>query len=242
VTVYREPLRGGGGFKAKALAEQALAAALTEAEGGRLTDGGIIRLGAYLDEWLTTKVEAGLRPTTAVSYRFHIEQYIRPQPGSVRLKDLRPAHVEGLLRSITVDESGRRRSAATVRRIYATLRSALASAVRRRVVAYNAAADVDLPRTQRPKVRPWEPAGLGRFLDSLDGHPLAAVFELIAATGLRRGEALGLRWSDVDLDRARLVVRQQLLQVTSPSSRAEWALLRRPPRSGGLRRAQDRQR
>ena len=210
-----------GGFRTRALAEQALAAALSGAQEGRYVDGGQVKLGPYLDQWLTAKVEAGLRPTTAVSYRLHIEQYIRPQLGSVRLKDLRPTHVEALLRSVTVDESGRRRSAATVRRIHATLRSALASAVRRRLVPYNAAADVELPRTKRPKVRPWEPAELGRFLDSLEGHDLAAVFELIAASGLRRGEALGLRWSDVDLDRSRLVVRQQLLQVTSPSARAE---------------------
>jgi integrase len=207
-----------GGFATRAAAEQALAAALVGAQEGRLVDGGLIKLGVYLDEWLAGKLEAGLRPTTAVSYRQHIQQYIRPRLGNVRLKDLRPAHVEKLLRELAVDDEGRPRSGATLRRVHATLRSALASAVRRRLVPYNAAADVDLPRTQRPKVHPWEPEELGRFLDSLDGHPLAAVFELIAATGLRRGEALGLRWGDVDLDKGILVVRQQLLQVTDQSA------------------------
>jgi integrase len=69
----------------------------------------------------------------------------------------------------------------------------------------------------RPKVKPWQPEELGRFLDSLGGHRLAALYELIAATGLRRGEACGLRWSDVDLERGVLVVRQQLVQVDTPT-------------------------
>ena len=93
-------------------------------------------------------------------------------------------------------------------------------AQRQQLVAFNAAANLDLPAAARPKVRPWEPAELGRFLDSLGGDRLAALFELIAATGLRRGEACGLRWSDVDLGRGVLVVRQQLVQVSVPDERA----------------------
>jgi hypothetical protein len=62
-------------------------------------------------------------------------------------------------------------------------------------------------------VRPLEPAELGRLLDHLAGDLLGAFFEMVAATGLRRGEALALRWSDVNIDRGRLVVRQQLVQI-----------------------------
>ena len=61
--------------------------------------------------------------------------------------------------------------------------------------------------------QPWEPGELGRFLDHAVGHRLGVVYDLIAATGLRRGEALGLRWSDVDLSAAALVVRQQLVDT-----------------------------
>ena len=104
--------------------------------------------------------------------------------------------------------------------MHATLRSALSSAQRQQLVAFNAAANLDLPAAARPKVRPWEPAELGRFLDSLGGDRLAALFELIAATGLRRGESCGLRWSDVDLERGVIVVRQQLVQVGVPDERA----------------------
>jgi len=62
-------------------------------------------------------------------------------------------------------------------------------------------------------VHPWEPAELGTFLDHAATHWLGNLFELIALAGLRRGEALGLRWSDVDLERGVLVVRQQVVQL-----------------------------
>lgn len=80
-------------------------------------------------------------------------------------------------------------------------------------MSYNAAVDVALPKAARPKVQPWEPAGLGRFLDHAAGDRLGVLFEVMAASGLRRGEACGLRWADVDLERGRLVVRQQVVVI-----------------------------
>jgi integrase len=102
---------------------------------------------------------------------------------------------------------------ATIRRGHATLRSAMSTARRRRLIGVNPAVDIDLPASARPKVRPWEPAELGAFLDSISDEQLAPLFEVIAATGLRRGEALGLRWQDVNLDSRQLTVRQQVLEL-----------------------------
>jgi integrase len=209
-----------GGFATKTAAEQALAAVVDEANRGNVAHDEGQKVGDYLDAWLAAKVVDGLRPSTAVSYRHHIDAYLRPQLGHLRLRDLKPTHVEQALRAIGQPASrGRQLGPATVRRVHATLSSALASAKRKRLINYNPAVDIDLPRTSRPKVRPWEPAELGAFLDSLGGHRLAPVFETIAATGLRRGEALGLRWDDVDLDGGVIVVRQQLLQVSNPNAR-----------------------
>lgn len=72
--------------------------------------------------------------------------------------------------------------------------------------------DVALPKTARPKVQPWEPTELGRFIDCAAGDRLGVLFEVMAASGLRRGEACGLRWAD-DLERGRLVVRQQVVVI-----------------------------
>ncbi|MGH3569958.1 MAG: tyrosine-type recombinase/integrase [Pseudonocardia sp.] len=125
-----------------------------------------------------------------------------------------------MLRAVAKGKPGRPAPGAkTVRVAHGVLRSALTSARRARLVAFNAAADIELPAASRPKVRPWQPAELGAFLDSLGAERLAPLFELIAATRLRRGEACGLRWADVDLTRGVLVVRQQLTQVDLPAER-----------------------
>jgi integrase len=104
------------------------------------------------------------------------------------------------------------RSATTVERVHACLCSSLARAVKRGLIGYNPAlrSTVDLPPTTKPQVRPWTGEDLGRFLDSANGHPLGALFEVAAYTGLRRGEACGLRWSDIDFAKRELTVRQQI--------------------------------
>ena len=95
----------------------------------------------------------------------------------------------------------------------ATLRSALNDARREGLVNMNVATDAQVPRAERPKVHPWEPAELGTFLDHAGSHRLGPLYEIIALAALRRGEACGLRWSDVDLEQGHLVVRQQLVQL-----------------------------
>ena len=96
---------------------------------------------------------------------------------------------------------------------HATLRSALTSARKARLVPYNAASDVELPLVRPAKVRPWEPEELATFLDHAASHRLGAMFEVMAFTGLRRGEACALRWSAANLEHGNLVVRSQLIEL-----------------------------
>jgi integrase len=109
--------------------------------------------------------------------------------------------------------SGKPLSPASVRRIYSTLRSALNSAVKRRMLAHNPALHVELPRTALYRPVVWDAQQVGIFLDAIQGHRLYALYGVVVLTGLRRGEALGLRWADVDLDEGVLHVRQQVVAV-----------------------------
>lgn len=205
-----------GGFKAKTEAEAALAELVDSAAKGTLTHDDGQTVAAFLRRWLDEKVRNGLRAKTQASYRQHIDQYFVPHFGQLRLRDLRPTHVEAMLEAIATPRPGRRKpmGAASVRRVHATLHSAMATAKRRRLISFNPATDVELPSATRPKVRPWEPSELGRFLDHAGSDELGPLFELAAATGLRRGEACGLRWRDVDLERGVLVVRQQIVTLS----------------------------
>jgi integrase len=208
------------GFPTKHDAETALAEAVTEANQGRYRDDGRRTVENYLQEWIDTKVANGLRLTTARTYRQHIDAYLVPYIGHVRMRDLRPSHVTRMLVQLSERAGGRnRRSAQTVQRVRATLRSALADALRDGLVKHNAARDAQGPRGTRPKVRPWEPAQLGEFLDYVAGNRLGALYQLLALTGLRRGEACGLRWADVDLTSSRLVVCQQVVQLDGQTFR-----------------------
>jgi len=103
---------------------------------------------------------------------------------------------------------------ATIRRTHAVLRSALSQAKRSRLVSENVAQDVNgLPERGKSRPAPWEPEQLGRFLDATASHRFGPLYEFLAFTGLRRGEACALRWSDVVLEDRVLNVRSSLVQV-----------------------------
>ncbi len=142
-------------------------------------------------------------------YRRHGEVHLIPNLGPTRLRDLRPHQVREVLRTLIASGLG----VTTVRRVHATPRSALSDAVRAELILSNPATHATAPRQQRPRISPWEPEELGAFLDHASSDEFSAVFELIAAGGLRRGEALGLRWEDVDLANGVLTVRQQVVQL-----------------------------
>jgi integrase len=163
-----------------------------------------LTVGEYLTEWLDGKRD--LRPTTRRSYEMHLENVLIPHLGRIELAGLRRSHVEAMLENID-------RGATTKQRIRATLRSALSDAEREGLIVVNAARLARLEPARRLPVRPLEPEELGRLLDHLASDPLGLLYEVIAMTGLRRGEALGLRWVDVDLDAGVLAVRRQVVQI-----------------------------
>ena len=219
----RRQLRRGG-FPTKRAAEAARDAVV-----GRLQDGVSVddrtTVGEWLRYWYEEKTKpsgasaAGrkVRATTARSFAQHLNTYLIPTLGHLPLAGLRAEDISAAYDQITAHPArpGSPMSPATLRRVHATLRSALNAAVRARRIDRNPARFVDLPDYRRPPVSPWSPAELGAFLDQAASHRLGVLFEVMALTGLRRGEALGLRWSDVDLTGMVITVRQQLVQVGS---------------------------
>lgn len=177
-----------------------------------------LTLGEYLESWLSLCEGRSLRPATIASYRCAISSQIAPALGSVRLDRVLPRDLNrfylGLLRD------GRKRggglSPRTVRYAHAILRKALGDAVRLGYVDLNPAASADPPSavSARSSVfETWTPDELGRFLRESRKHALYPAFHLAAATGLRRGEVLGLRWSDIDFEGRQLQVVQTVIEV-----------------------------
>lgn len=203
------------GFATKADAAAALAELSTSVHQGSHLESSRLTLAVYLQQWLDGRTR--LRPTTRESYDRYLQRYFVPLLGHIELRSLRAVDIERAYAEVRLGTGrGIKRhqpvSAATLLRIHSVLKAALNTAVRRKLLPYNPALGVELEQIRRPRVRPYEPQELGRFLDTAASHHLGPLFEVLALTGLRRGEAVGLRWQDVDLDKRVLVVRQQVVR------------------------------
>lgn len=146
--------------------------------------------------------------------RLHVVPYI----GNIPLQKLTPDDLDGLYDLLLT--SGRRNggggglSPKMVRNIHNMLRKALADACRKGTLQRNVATLADPPKPGRDTaMRFWTPQQLRQFLDEITDHRLAPAFVVAAHTGMRRGEVLGLAWRDLDLDAARLSVRQAVITV-----------------------------
>lgn len=202
--------RSKAGFRTRREAEVALREKLEEVRRHESPTDERVTVGDYLQRWLEGK--RGIRATTLRAYEGHVRVHLVPHIGHVRLVDLRPDHLDRMYAAIQRGDLRPAPGQATVRRIHATSRAALNSALKRRLLNYNPATQVELPPEPLRERDVLTPAQLARFLQVSGRDRLAAAYRLIAFTGLRRGECCGLRWRDVDLEQGLLTVRQQLTQ------------------------------
>jgi integrase len=211
-----------------------------EATTGRETPA----LGECVEEWLESCVRRGLKVSTVRGYRTLASLYIPGELRQMPVDQVTSAELDGLYDVLL--RQGRRNGGGlkpiTVRKVHLILRGTLERAVKRGAVGANAARGAEAPRARacRAPIFPvWSPEELQRFLQSARAHPYYAAFHVAASTGLRRGELLGLRWCDVDLDNALVQVLQTVILVRadvlidtpkSPTSRRRVDLDRRTAR------------
>lgn len=198
------------GFTTKKEAQIALSAAVDRVNKGLYVTGAPVLVRDFLDGWLQGK--ATLRDSTVQAYRSHLDLYLIPHLGHVRLAELRHHHVERMFTDLR-SRPGAPLSPATLQRIRATFNSALNSAMKRQLILVNSVASIELPSIPRRSHSVWTIDELNRFFDFTAKERLAVAYRVVAMTGFRRGEIAGLRWEDVDLDRRILHVRQQRVQL-----------------------------
>ena len=162
-------------------------------------------VGTFLHRWLEFKRSA-LRPRSYESYAHLVRVHLMPGLERVRLAKLTPLDVSAWFRRHHAQGAGAR----TIQYARAVLRAALNQALRWGLVARNAAALSDAPRHEAGEIRPLTPEEAKVLLASVVGHRLEALITVAVGLGLRRGEALGLRWRDVDLKAGTLSVRRTL--------------------------------
>ena len=210
--------------KTRSEVERKLRKLLTELEHGRVPADGRLTVRDFLERWFTLH-RARLRPRTVRTYEQIIRLYLVPELGRLRLAHLVPSEIERAL--LRLCERGL--APRTVAHCRAVLRRALQDAVRDGLLARNPAALAQPPAVPPPQTTVWTAEEARTFLAAAREHWLLPLFQLLLATGLRLGEALGLSWEDVDAEAGILVVRWQLQHV-------DGQFVRLPPKSKQSRR------
>ena len=181
-----------------------------------------------------------------------LEGHVVPRIGNVRLDQLKPMTLSSLYTDLLA--GGRRSgtgglSARTVQYIHRIVSNALSDAVRWNLLAWNPASRVDAPRVEMKEMRTWTAVDVRRFLAGVADDRLFALWLLLCTTGMRRGEALGLGWRDIDFAGGNVAVRRQLVEVNyelrysePKTARGRRSVALDPYTVGALREHRDRQR
>jgi len=211
-------------FPTRAEAQRWLAEQSTARANGTFADAGRLTVGAYLNDWLAGRKD--IRASSRIAYAALLKSRIVPGLGAIPLRALRPAHVARFL----ADQEA---APATVNVLRAILGRAFEDARRGGLLAINPARDLaSLAKPERAEraLKHWDGDQARAFLRATAGDPHAMLWRLLLASGLRIGEALALRWEDVDLPTGTIQVRRTLSRVSGGHIAA-------PPKTTAGRRA-----
>ncbi len=200
----------------KEVAER-LKAALREQQQGTLAAARRETVAQYLERWLTECAKPSVRPTTYEGYAVLTRRHLIPALGHLPLQKLDSQHIQALLNAKL--EAGY--STRTVQYLLVLLRLSLGKALEWEIVSRNVAKRVDPPRQCRREIQPFTKEQAKLFRAAVRGDRLEALYTAALALGLRRGEVLGLRWEDVDLEQGTLTVRASLQRVDGKLQLAE---------------------
>lgn len=218
-----------GGFKTKAAAVEAMTRLQQQRSDGTYVEPSKQTVGQYLVQWLGARDD--LRPNTRRDYQGSITRHIIPRIGDVPIQSLASPKIKDFYRQAA--ESGKNGlSAKSIHNIHICLRAALGDAFEDGLIRKNPADRAHAKPKDRPEMLTWSEDELATFLTSTAHDRDFPLYQLAAATGMRRGEMLGLRWRDVDLESNRLSVHQQVTRLAST-----WGF--GPPKSEKSKRSLD---
>ena len=196
-------------------AEKKLTELQSQLDSGDYVQSAKLTLGEFLHRWLRDYVHVppNLSPETAQGYDIICREHLMPALGHLELAKVTPevlqAYYSKALKEGRCDGKGGL-APRTVRHHHTTLHTALGRAVKWHVLARNPADAVDAPRFQRKEMRTLDETGLNGFLESIQGSEYHPLFYAILYTGMRRSEALAVRWIDLDLILGQLSINRTL--------------------------------
>ncbi|WP_165423558.1 tyrosine-type recombinase/integrase [Ktedonosporobacter rubrisoli] len=204
-----------------------LRSAQKEDKEGTLATGPRQKLRDYLVQWLETTHKPPLsRHSTYIQYRWAIRRHLAPALGHIQLQKLTPQHVQVFYAKLL--QSNLKPSSITV--IHAVLHVALENAIKWKLVSYNVASIVTVPKRDRYEPCTLSDAEAQKLIRIVRESGLEAILLMAVTTAMRRGELLSLRWSDIDLDSCTLRIKHTVNRL------AGYGFVENDPKSSYSRR------
>ncbi|MGH4050001.1 MAG: tyrosine-type recombinase/integrase [Clostridium sp.] len=199
-------------------AEKEMQQMLNELDGGTFVEDTKITVASYLRNWIKIYVEPNLAPTTIDGYKSNVENYIIPRIGNILLQKLSPMHLQDMY--LKLSQNGRLDgkgglSPTTIRAIHRTLGKALDQALRMEQIKRNVSTLVTIPKVKPYKAEIYDEVELINLLNVCKGTEMEVPITLGATLGLRRGEILGLKWSDINLKECRMTINNNLVSTSA---------------------------